>query len=46
MLMAGREKPDFLSLQGVISKSTHGENTRNSVLEQMILLKKYISSSK
>lgn len=46
MLKAGREKSSFLSLQGVINKSAHGENTRNSVLEQVIWLKKYISSSK
>lgn len=30
MLKAGREKSSFLSLQGVINKSAHGENTRNS----------------
>lgn len=36
MLKAVREKPQFLSLQGVIDKSTHGENIRNNVLEQII----------
>lgn len=45
MLKSGREKPQFLSLQGGINKSTHTKNTRNSVLEQMTWLK-HISSNK
>jgi len=28
-------------LQGVINKSTHGENTRNGVLEEMMMKKDY-----